>query len=202
MLCQKILHERSRMGRCTDTISLICSLGYCECDGHTVHKLSQRRLTADWLAPRESDCSRMRSKVHSDWLPSHIKTTRPVLQTFKTAGYFPDSPRIYRLYGEFSEQDRPTWRTQRPTLTSNSVLQMYIQRLCSSRFNTAKAMRKKQRIPCEELPRKSLKTDYFIQTTEINTRTILNATSVYLHPIFLYSFQNSIVTTTPVASTL
>jgi hypothetical protein len=22
-----------------------------ECDGHTVHKLSQRRLTADWLAP-------------------------------------------------------------------------------------------------------------------------------------------------------
>jgi len=24
----------------------------CECDGHTVHKLSQRRLTADWLAPQ------------------------------------------------------------------------------------------------------------------------------------------------------
>ena len=24
----------------------------CECDGHTVHKLSQRRLTAEWLAPR------------------------------------------------------------------------------------------------------------------------------------------------------
>ena len=31
----------------------------CECDRHKVHKLSQRRLTADWLAPRESDCSRM-----------------------------------------------------------------------------------------------------------------------------------------------
>jgi len=26
----------------------------CEFDGHTVHELSQRRLTADWLAPRES----------------------------------------------------------------------------------------------------------------------------------------------------
>jgi hypothetical protein len=26
----------------------------CECDGHTVHKLSQRRLTADWLASRDS----------------------------------------------------------------------------------------------------------------------------------------------------
>jgi hypothetical protein len=28
--------------------------GHCECEGHTVHKLSQRRLTADLLAPRES----------------------------------------------------------------------------------------------------------------------------------------------------
>ena len=45
----------------------------CECDGQTVHKLSQRRLTADWLAPRESDCSRMHSTVSSDWLPSYIK---------------------------------------------------------------------------------------------------------------------------------
>jgi hypothetical protein len=37
----------------------------CECDGHTVHKLIQRRLTADWLAPREGDCSRMHSKISS-----------------------------------------------------------------------------------------------------------------------------------------
>jgi len=65
----------------------------CEDDGHTVHKLSQRRLTADWLAPRESDCSRIYSKVSSDWLPSYIKATRPVLEIFRTAGYFPDSPR-------------------------------------------------------------------------------------------------------------
>jgi len=54
------------MGRRIDADSLICSLGYCECDGHTVHKLSQRRLTADLLAPRESDCSRGHSKVFSD----------------------------------------------------------------------------------------------------------------------------------------
>ena len=26
----------------------------CECDGHTVHKLSEWHLTADWLVPRES----------------------------------------------------------------------------------------------------------------------------------------------------
>ena len=36
-----------------------------ECDGHMVHKLSQWRLTADWLAPQDSDCSWMHSKVSS-----------------------------------------------------------------------------------------------------------------------------------------
>jgi len=71
-----------------------------ECDGHTIHKLSQRHLTADWLAPWESDCSRIRSKVSSDWLPSYIKTTRPVLEIFKMAGYFPDRPRIYQYQTE------------------------------------------------------------------------------------------------------
>ena len=95
-------------------------------DGHTVHKLSQRCLTADWLAPKtvtvhkliqrrltadllaplDSDCSRMRSKFSSDWLSSYIKATRTVLEIFKMARYFPDSPRIYRLYREISEQDR------------------------------------------------------------------------------------------------
>jgi len=62
-----------------------------ECDGHKVHKLSQQRLTAEWLAPRDSDCSRMRSKVSSEWLPI---TSRPRdqfsryskwMDTFRTA---------------------------------------------------------------------------------------------------------------------
>ena len=81
------------MGKGIDADSLICSLGYYECDDHTVHKLSQRHLTADLLASRESDYSRMRSKVSSDWLPSYIKATLPVLEIFKMAVYFPDSPR-------------------------------------------------------------------------------------------------------------
>jgi hypothetical protein len=63
----------------------------CECDSHTVHKLSQRRLTAEWLALRKSSCSRTRSKVSSDRLPSYIKAMRPVLEIFKMAEYFPDS---------------------------------------------------------------------------------------------------------------
>jgi hypothetical protein len=48
---------------------------YEACDGHTVHKVIQGRLTADSLARRERDCPRMRSKFSSDWLPSYIKAT-------------------------------------------------------------------------------------------------------------------------------
>jgi hypothetical protein len=87
----KSLHESWRMGRRIVVMKLICSLGHCECNGHTVHQLSQRRPTADWLAPRESDCLRMHNKVSSDWMPSYIKATWPVLEILKMAGYFPDS---------------------------------------------------------------------------------------------------------------
>jgi len=38
----------------------------CECDGHTVHKLSQQRLTVNRLAPWENDFSRMHSKISSE----------------------------------------------------------------------------------------------------------------------------------------
>jgi hypothetical protein len=93
MFCLKSLHESCKMGRRIIIMNLICSLGHCECDGHTVHKVSQRRLTADWLAPRESDCSRMHSKVSTDWLSSYMKATHPVLELFKIAWNFPDSPR-------------------------------------------------------------------------------------------------------------
>ena len=40
MLCQKSLHESCRMVRRIVVMKLICSLGHCECDGHTVHNLS------------------------------------------------------------------------------------------------------------------------------------------------------------------
>ena len=81
------------MGRRIVAMKLICSLGRCECDGHTVHKFSQRLLTADRLDPRKSDCSRMRSKVFSDRLPSYMKVTLPVLEIFEMARYFRDNPR-------------------------------------------------------------------------------------------------------------
>jgi len=50
--------------------------------------LSQRRLTADWLAPQECECSQTHSKVSSDRLPSYIK----VLEIFKMARCLLDRP--------------------------------------------------------------------------------------------------------------
>jgi hypothetical protein len=47
MFCQKGLHENCRMGRRIDADTLIFSLGDCECEGDTVHKLIQQHLTAD-----------------------------------------------------------------------------------------------------------------------------------------------------------
>jgi len=96
------LHESCRIGRRIDEDTLICSLGHCECDGHTVHKLSQRRLTADWLAPQESDCSGMCSKVFSDLQPSYIKFTWLVLEILKMARYFPDRPRTHYFTSHLS----------------------------------------------------------------------------------------------------
>jgi len=43
----------------------------------------------------------MCSKVSSDWLPSYIKATRPVLEIFKMAGYFPDTPHIIERENNF-----------------------------------------------------------------------------------------------------
>ena len=95
---KKSLQESCITGRRIVVMKLICSLGHCECDDHTVNKLSKRRLTADWLAQRESDCSRMHSKVSSDCLLSYIKATRPVVEIFKMDGYFPDRPRVYKTH--------------------------------------------------------------------------------------------------------
>jgi len=94
MLCQRSLNESCRMGRRIVVTKLICSLSHCECDSHTLHKLSQRRLTADLIAPRESDCSLTDNKVSSDWLSNYIKSTRTIFEIFKMVRYFPDSLHI------------------------------------------------------------------------------------------------------------
>ena len=97
-LCQKPCTRAVEWAGALSWWSWSARSAICECDGHTVHKLSQRRLTADWLAPRESDCSLMHGKVSSDRLPSYIKATRPVLEVLKMYGCFPDSPRTKMLH--------------------------------------------------------------------------------------------------------
>jgi len=111
---KKSLHKSCRMDRCIVVMKRIWSLSHYECDGHIVHKLSQWRLTAKWLAPRESDCSWMHSKVSCDWLASYIKATRPVLEIFKKDGYFLDSLRTFldSVSFHFTEPHKDT-----PTLT-------------------------------------------------------------------------------------
>jgi hypothetical protein len=54
--------------------------------------ISLPTIDCDWLAARDSDRSWMHIKVSSDWLPSYIKATWPVLEIFKMDGYFPDRP--------------------------------------------------------------------------------------------------------------
>jgi hypothetical protein len=95
MLCHKSLHESCRIGRHIVVMTLICLLGYFECNGHTVQKLRQRHLTADWLAPWDSECSWMQGKVSSDWLPSYMKAMWPVLKIFKMDGNLLDILHIW-----------------------------------------------------------------------------------------------------------
>jgi len=44
----------------------------------------------------------MNSKVFSDWLPSYIKASRPVLEIFKMVEYFQDSPSIHQFVRKFT----------------------------------------------------------------------------------------------------
>jgi len=140
MFCQnkKSLHDSCRMGRRIDADSLICSLGHCECDGHTVHKLSQRRLTADLLAPRESDYLSFCSKVSSAWQPSYIKATRPVLEIFKMAGYFPDRPRK-SIHSSHSVLQVQTLFQSRISTECNLLLPLSFSRILSFPCHTVPA---------------------------------------------------------------
>jgi hypothetical protein len=123
MLCQKSQHVSCRMGRRIVMMKLICSLGHFEWDGHTVHKLSQRRLIADWLAPWESYCKRMCSKVSSDWLLRYIRATRPVLEILKMDRYFPDSPcmKVLLHINPIYNPSVMTWRKKSTTVNKKHI---------------------------------------------------------------------------------
>jgi hypothetical protein len=69
-LCQKRLHDNCRMRRRIVLMKLMCSLCHCECDGRTIQKVSQRRLTADWLDPRERGHATGSRDIQNGWILS------------------------------------------------------------------------------------------------------------------------------------
>jgi len=52
----------------------------------------------------------MRSKVSSDWLPSYIKATLPVLEIFNMAGYFSYSSRMFPVEAIKWEPSCSMWK--------------------------------------------------------------------------------------------
>jgi len=92
MLCQITIYDSCRMGRSIVKIKMLARSLWLR--RHTVHKLTERRRAAVWLGRRESVCSRINSKVSSDWLPSYIKAALTVLYIFEIDGYFPDCTRM------------------------------------------------------------------------------------------------------------
>ena len=51
---------------------LLYSLSHFECDGHTVHTLTQWHLPPHWPVQWSRHCSRRRTPVHSPGLPGYI----------------------------------------------------------------------------------------------------------------------------------
>jgi hypothetical protein len=88
--------------------------------------MSHCRLTSP-----KAECSRIRSKVSFDWLPSYIKDTREVHEIFKMARYFPDSLVLYSKQLTFQESFLfLIWATRKKSFLNfdrhASALQRYI----------------------------------------------------------------------------
>ena len=71
-----------------DTDSLLYSLSHFECDGHTIHMLTQLHLPT----PLNGMCSHVQIPVHSPWLPGYMDVAQTVLNILTMAGLFLDRP--------------------------------------------------------------------------------------------------------------
>ena len=122
-------------------MKLICSLGHCECDGHTVHMLIQRRLTADWLAPRESvhGCTVRSpltgSQVISRSLDQFSKYSK-WLDTFWTALVYTYSPlsAYQRIYHMSTITNMATYRNMNTFFDKNTNCEEKIKMSLSSQW--------------------------------------------------------------------
>ena len=76
-----------------DEDSLLCLLSHFECDGHTVHMLTQGclppQLTSTvWCC----HCPCMHIPVHSPWLPRYLDIMQTILVILTMVGLFADKP--------------------------------------------------------------------------------------------------------------
>ena len=81
-----------------DADSLFYLLSHFECNGHTVHMLTQCIYCPHWLVQWSHQCSHMCVPVHSPWLPGYTDVVQTILIILTAAGLFPDRPcHIYNI---------------------------------------------------------------------------------------------------------
>jgi hypothetical protein len=92
----------------------------------------------------QNDCSRRHSKVFSDWLPSYIKATRPVLEifkwldTFRTALVSLDLRQKIRVYISWSHSEslRVPWpKTETLCISLSKAKTTSVMNTTSSSYN-------------------------------------------------------------------
>ena len=75
-----------------DADSLLYSLSHSECDGHTVHMLTQQHLLPPLTSTVKSSLFTYVHSVYSLWLPGYIHVMQAVLDVLTVARLFPDRP--------------------------------------------------------------------------------------------------------------
>ena len=76
-----------------DTDLLLYLLSHFECDGHTVHMLTQGHLPPPLTSTVTLSLLHMHIPVHSPWLLGYIDVAQTNLVVLTMAGLFPDRPR-------------------------------------------------------------------------------------------------------------
>ena len=80
-----------------DADSLLYLLSHFECDGQTVHILTQQCLLPPLTSTVSHHCSLMHVSVYSPWLPGYINVAQTILITLALARLFPDRPCMLSL---------------------------------------------------------------------------------------------------------
>ena len=78
-----------------DADSLLYSLSHFECDGHTVHMLTQQHLPPPLTSTVKLSLFTHAFPVHSPWLPGYINVTQTFLVMLIMAGVFSERPHMY-----------------------------------------------------------------------------------------------------------